>query len=140
MAKNKYIETPEKMWELFTDYKKWVKENPILIQDYVGKDADEVMREKPRCLTIEGFENHVANLGVIQDLGDYFANTDNKYEEYSTICSRVKREIRQNQIEGGMAGIFNPSITQRLNGLTDKKELNHKGLKLGQDYEAEYKD
>jgi hypothetical protein len=32
----------------------------------------------------------------------------------------VKNEIRENQILGGLLGVYNPSITQRLNGLTDK--------------------
>jgi hypothetical protein len=30
--------------------------------------------------------------------------------------------IRQDQIEGGMAGVYNPSITQRLNGLKENIE------------------
>ena len=123
MAKKKYIQTPEILWKLFIDYKESVKNNPILIEDYVGKDAQRVMREKPRCLTMEGFENFVAEIdGMPMDLGDYFANTNDKYSEFSTICSRVKRNIRQDQIEGGMAGVYNPSITQRLNGLAEKTE------------------
>lgn len=118
--KKKYIETPEKMWELFCGYKDWVKSNPILVQDYVGKDGYEVERKRERPLTMEGFENYCFSTGVISDLGHYFANTGNKYETYRTICRTIKREIRQDQIEGGMTGIYNPSITQRLNGLTEK--------------------
>jgi hypothetical protein len=44
------------------------------------------------------------------------------YDDYMTICSRIKEQIRQDQIEGGMVGQYNPSITQRLNNLTDKQE------------------
>tara|TARA_R110000851_G_scaffold104937_1_gene222945 strand:+ start:28 stop:453 length:426 start_codon:yes stop_codon:yes gene_type:complete len=127
MGKNKYIESPDVLLDLFNQYKEWVKKNPITIEDYVGKDATRVMREKPRCYTVEGFENYLAIKNIIQHLSDYFANTDNNYDEYSTICSRIKREVRQNQIEGGMAGIYNPSITQRLNGLVDKKQTEIKG-------------
>lgn len=126
MGKNKYIETPEKMWELFTQYKAWVKDNPIKVEDYVGKDAQRVQRNRERPLTFEGFENYVADLNIIQDLGHYFANTDNSYTNYRTICSRIKRVIRQDQIEGGLVNIYNTSITQRLNGLTDKKEIDIK--------------
>ncbi|MCB0515189.1 MAG: hypothetical protein KDD49_03890 [Bacteroidetes bacterium] len=126
MAKQKYIQTPEKMWELFTQYKKWANDNPILVEDYIGKDAVRIERKRQRCLTMEGFENYVAGIdGMPMDLGDYFANTNNKYSEYSTICSRIRRVIRQDQIEGGMCGIYNPSITQRLNGLADKQQ--HEG-------------
>lgn len=122
MAKHKYIETPDKLWQLFEEYKQYAKNNPILVQDYVGKDGKEVFRTKERPLTIEGFECYLYEKGVIGDLSHYFANTDNRYSDYLTICMRIKKSVRNDQIEGGMAGIYNPSITQRLNGLVDKQE------------------
>lgn len=122
MGKRKYIETPEKMWEYFESYKKWVKSNPIKVQDYVGKDAEMVYRTKERPLTIDGFECWCYDNEIISDLSNYFANSDNKYSEYSTICSRIRKAVRTDQIEGGMAGIYNPSITQRLNNLTERTE------------------
>lgn len=123
MGRYKLIDSPETMWKLFNSYKGWVKNNPIEIEDYVGKDAIRVFRQKPRPLTMEGFECFVADLdGMPFGLQHYFANTDSAYEDFLTICSRIKTEIRQDQISGGMAGIYNPSITQRLNGLVDKTE------------------
>lgn len=124
MGRTKLIETPEKLWELFLKYKKYIKNNPIKVQDYVGKDAEMVYREKERPLTIEGFENYLEDEGIIGDLSHYFANTNNAYSDYLTICSRIKRNVRQDQIEGGMLSIYNPSITQRLNGLVEKNETN----------------
>lgn len=126
MGKHKYIETPEKMWELFLAYKKSVKENPIIVKDWVGKDADQIYREKEKPLTIDGFECWCYDNDIINDLSNYFANSDNKYSEYSTICSRIRKAVRTDQIEGGMVGIYNPSITQRLNGLVDKSEVTQK--------------
>lgn len=124
MGLHKMIENPEKLRDLFKQYKEWVAKNPRLIEDYVGKDGDRVMREKPRCLTMEGFENFVAEIdGMPDGLEQYFSNREKRYENFVAICLRIKREIRQDQIEGGMAGIYNPSITQRLNGLTDKQEV-----------------
>jgi len=127
MGKNKYIETPEKMWEYFLQYKKHVKSNPIIVKDWVGKDAVDVYREKEKPLTIDGFECWCYDNEIISDLSNYFANSDNKYNDYSTICSRIRKAVRTDQIEGGMSGIYNPSITQRLNGLVDKKETEIKG-------------
>ena len=127
MGKRKYIETPEKMWEHFVSYKKETKEKPIIVKDWVGKDAVDVYREKERPLTLEGFENWCADNDIIDSIDQYFANTDNRYSEYVGICSRIRKVIRQDQIEGGMVGIYNPSITQRLNGLVDKKETEIKG-------------
>ena len=122
MAKKKYIETPELMWDYFLRYRKYVKENPIIVKDWVGKDATDVYREKEKPLTIDGFECWCYDNEIIGDLSHYFANTDNKYSEYLTICSRIKKAVRTDQIEGGMAGIYNPSITQRLNNLVEKTQ------------------
>jgi hypothetical protein len=49
-----------------------------------------------------------------------------QYEEFSAVCSRIRKSIRQDQIEGGMTGIYNTSITQRLNNLTEKHEVTHR--------------
>ena len=122
MGKKKYIESPEVMWEHFLSYKKHVKSNPIIVKDWVGKDATDVYREKERPLTIDGFECWCYDNDIISDLSQYFANTEQRYSEYQTICSRIRKAVRNDQIEGGMAGIYNPSITQRLNGLVDKSE------------------
>ena len=123
MSKRKYIETPEKMWELFEQYKAQTKSNPILVQDFVGKDGDEVYRRKERPLTVDGFECWCYDNDIISDLSHYFMNLDNRYNDYVGICSRIRKAVRNDQIEGGMSGIYNPSITQRLNGLTDKSEM-----------------
>ena len=126
MAKKKYIETPEKMWQLFLDYAAHTKDHPITVKDFIGPKAITVHRELQKPLTMEGFENYVANQGLNQDLGDYFSNNQERYSQYATICSRIRKSIRQDQIEGGMTGIYNTSITQRLNNLTEKHEVTHR--------------
>jgi hypothetical protein len=122
MAKTKYIETPERMRELWYLYKANVKSNPILVHDFVGKDGDAVYKEKERPLTMEGFEDYLDTEGVITDVSDYFENKEDRYKEYIPICRVIKRAIRRDHIEGGMAGIYNPSITQRLNNLKEQTE------------------
>ncbi len=46
MGRNKYIETPERMWELFKEYELHTKQNPIIVEDYVGKDAYKRRRQR----------------------------------------------------------------------------------------------
>jgi hypothetical protein len=129
MAKNKYIETPEKMWELFEQYKEYVKSNPIKVKDWVGKNGDTVYREKERPLLMVGFECYCMEHTEITypDLSRYFSNQDNAYSEYLAITSRIKQEIQADQISGGMAMIYSQNLTARLNGLVDKKETEIKG-------------
>ena len=118
----KYIETPERMWELFVAYVQEVKSNPRKKVVFVGKDGVEKDEPLERPLTMEGFELYVADLGIALGLDDYFANTREVYSDYSAICTRIRKAIRRDQIEGGMVGQYNASITQRLNGLIDKTQ------------------
>lgn len=126
MAKKKYIETPEILLEFFNEYKKEVKSNPRTKHVFVGKDAVSEREELERPLTMDGFEIYCFEKGYINDLGDYFSNKNDKYSEYSTICSHIKKNIRKDQIEGGMVGQYNASITQRLNGLAEQSEVTQK--------------
>ena len=136
VGRPKNIETPEKMWELFLDYKQSIKGTPIKVHDFVGKDAEEVERKKERPLTLEGFSNWCFEKDITTNIDQYFANSKDIYPEFSSICSRIRLIIKQDQIEGGMVGIYNPSITQRLNGLTEKIE--QRTIEVGLD--AEYED
>ena len=120
MGRYKLIESPEKLLELWEQCKEEILSNPIKVHDYVGKDAEEVYRLKQRPLTLEAFKVFCFKLGIT--VSNYFDNQHDAYKDYYVICSHIRNEIRLNQVEGGMVGIFNPSITQRLNGLTEKTE------------------
>lgn len=108
----------EEMWNVFLEYKTWCELNPIFIEDYVGKDAIRVDRKKPRPLTIEGFENFVMRKGwCIADF-DYLKSPE-ETDVLEQVIRRVRSEIRQNQLEGGMVGIFSGNIVSRLNRLAE---------------------
>jgi len=42
------------------------------------------------------------------------------YDDFCEVCARIKNEIREDQITGGILSFYNPSITQRLNNLVEK--------------------
>lgn len=136
MGRNKEIESPQKLWEYFLEYKKHVKDNPIIVKDWVGKDATNVYREKEKPLTFIGFQNYLDDQNIIGVVEQYFENRDERYNDFVGICSRIKRNIQEDQISGGMAGIYNPSITQRLNSLTDNIDLSTKGKELNNTQEV----
>lgn len=126
MAKHKYIETPEKLFDLFKQYRQWVEDHPIE-KKVEGNKGFIISKEKlKRPLTLEGFEVYCFENGHINDLGDYFSNKNGKYEDFSTICQLIKKIIREDQISGGMVGIYHHSITQRLNGLVEKTQADDK--------------
>ena len=122
MGRPNNIKDEEQLWELFLEYKQYVKDNPYKVIDYVGKNAEMVYREKERPLTFEGFECFVWEKGVSKGIDHIFSNQNGRYKRFLSICSRIKKEIRNEQIQGGMAGMYNPSITQRLNNLVEKTQ------------------
>ena len=129
MGRNKLIETPEKLWKLFEDYKEHVIQNPRTIDKALqsGKVVKETLRVP---LTMEGFELFCIKAG--SDCHHYFDNTEGRYSEYGAICRTIKKAIRQDQIEGGMVGQYNPSITQRLNNLTEKTDVTSNGENINE--------
>jgi hypothetical protein len=125
------VENPERLWELFQGYvvDLKLKESEWLKIQYVGKEGERKSDSLKLPLTFEGFKRYCwdEEVGCIEH---YFKNSEEAYEEFRHICSRIKNSIRENQILGGMLGVFNPSITQRLNGLAEKSDITTGGEQL----------
>jgi hypothetical protein len=118
----KYIETPEKMWELFEDYVKHEAKNPMYKIDYVGKDG--LKEETPLMtpITFEGFECYLADLGIINDLGDYSKNKDDRYSDYTPIVTRIRNNCFVQNFKGAAIKIFDSNLIARKLGLLEKSE------------------
>lgn len=92
---------------------------------YVGREGQRMEDALKLPYTMDGFEVFCyKNYGVVHQ---YFENKDGYYNDFVTICSYIKKEIRNNQVTGGLLGIYNPSITQRLNSLVEKTETKIEG-------------
>ena len=120
MHPTRIFKTPDELLKAWEGYKEWLEveaEKWPKIQ-YVGKDGDRVADPMKLPYTLEGFKRYCRLKHG--DVSEYLLNREGYYDEFTTICSRVREEIRENQITGGMIGHFNTSITQRLNGLTEK--------------------
>ncbi len=117
------VKSPEIMWGLFQEYTldlEFKAEDWVKIQ-YVGKDAVRKADNYKIPITFEGFKRFCWDEGI-GDVEAYFLNDSKDYLEFSSVCARIKNSIRENQVIGGMLGVYNPSITQRLNGLVEKQE------------------
>jgi hypothetical protein len=130
MHPTRIFKTPDDLKKAWEEYKldlpnqsnEWVK------VQYVGKEGERKTDPQKVPMTMEGFETFCYDkYGVIEQ---YFKNQDKYYDDFIPICSRIKTEIRANQIIGGLLGFHNPSITQRLNGLRDSTDTNLTG-KIG---------
>jgi len=122
MPKHKYIETPEKLWDLFEQYVIHEKDNPMFKVEYVGKDGriEKTPLETP--ITFEGFECYLEDRGIISHLSNYSANKDDKYIEYLTIITRIKRNCFVHNFRGASVGLFNANLIAKKLGLIDKQQ------------------
>jgi hypothetical protein len=106
---------------LIEEAKKWPK-----IQ-YVGKDGQRVEDYPVLPYSLDGFEVWYYN-NFNKWIHQYFEQKDGYYQDFVSICSHIRKEIRSQQITGGMLGMFNPSITQRLNNLTESTQSKTEGI------------
>ena len=120
MHPTRIFANPEDLGKAFKEYKEDLREQSYEWKkvQYVGKDGDRVEEPTKVPMTLEGFKRYCReNYG---DVSNYFDNSGDLYIDFKVICSHIREEIRENQITGGLLGFFNPSITQRLNGLVEK--------------------
>ena len=122
MHPTRIFRTPDELELAWKAYKsnlideaaKWLK------VQYVGKEGQRMTDELKLPYVMEGFEVFCYNnYGCVEQ---YFRNKDRLYNDFVAICSHIKKEIKENQITGGLLGVYNPSITQRLNNLVEKVE------------------
>ena len=121
------FKSPNELLTAWNEYKQDVQEQGkewTKVQ-YVGRDGTRKVDEYKIPLTIEGFKRFCRN--NYGEVGPYLHNQDGYYEDFITICNAIKEEVRENHIIGGMLGVYNPSITQRLHGLTEKTETKQEG-------------
>lgn len=125
MHPSRIFKHPDELKAAFEEYKKHLKAKALewpKVQ-YVGRDGDRREDYPKLPMTMDGFEVFCYdNYGCVNH---YFDNKEGYYDDFGTICRAIRREIRDDQITGGLLGEYNPSITQRLNGLTDKSEVTH---------------
>jgi len=117
------FKTVKELSKAWKGYKKDLTEQnkEWLNVQYVGKDGCRVTDPLKVPMTLEGFKRYCRNNHG--DVSHYFDNDGELYNDFRVICRAIREEIRENQIIGGMLGVYNPSITQRLNNLQDKQQV-----------------
>lgn len=115
--------SPELLWsaccEYFevTDERKWKK------KDWVGKDADEVMRETDTPYTKSGL---YVFLDIDRKTWDLYAGR----EDFIPVVTRVEQIIWTQKFEGASVGAYNANIIARELGLRDGSDITSGGDKL----------
>ena len=126
LKKTKYIETPEKMWQLACEYFTDTDENPIIKKEVIkgGPNAGTTVDiELPRPYSWAGFEAYLIRKRIILSLDDYRCNTRNSYSNYIGVMKMIERTMFANKFDGASVNTFNASIIARDLQLAEKREI-----------------
>ena len=123
MPKHKYIESPERLWELFEEYKLHEQNNPMSKVEYVGKDGLKVLTPLETPITFKAFECYLSDNGYIHGLEDYRTNKDGRYSEYANIFTRIDANCFNHNFKGAAVGLFKENLIARKLGLKDQTDL-----------------
>lgn len=129
-GREKYIETPEKLMEYFERYRDWRKENGRVVSYYSKAMGEYVDKTVEAPVTFKGFEIWLRKNGIIDNLGDYEANRNGSYSEYSSILRAIKDEIYDDKYTGAVCGLFKENIIARDLGLMERVDQTTKGDKI----------
>jgi hypothetical protein len=124
VGRPRLLSSPEELWDLFERYIEWTKLNPVIKRELSGRTGEVVEIPIDRPLTIDGFLSFC--WGRVGDINRYFYNIDGEFQDFVSISIRIKSQIRENQISGGVAGLYNANLTARLNGLVEKTQTDLK--------------
>lgn len=117
------IETAQEIADNFEEYAEWTEKSPLIETDFRGKDATEVELPKMRAMTKDHFAL-ACGLSGWEILEEYKA----RGKDFAEVITRIEKFIYYQKLTGSAAGFLNPNIIARDLGLTEKKELDHKGI------------
>lgn len=115
--------TAEDIWNEFVAYVDFVDKHKIDLPTHIvkGSHRDEGRGgQVARPLTLTGF---MVFAGVGSKWQDFARHQCERGNEFSEVITRIRNIVSNDQIEGGVAGIYNSNLTARLNGLTEKQQV-----------------
>lgn len=106
----KYFDSAEELQDFIDEYFEYCDGNPLLEQNWVGKEGVEVLKRTQRPYTIEGLCLHLHI--TRQTLLNYQKREG--YEEYFDTITRAKRKITEQYVTFGLAGGYNTALVKFL--------------------------
>lgn len=117
------FETADELLELVNGYFEWVKANPLKVTEVKSFRADSWDHNKPirRPMTIGALHTF---LGISGETWRRWKTPDdaNHRPDFIAIIHNAEEIIRNDKVEGALAGLYNPTITSRILGLSEKVE------------------
>lgn len=113
--------SPTLLWEAAQEYFQDCDDNPIEVEDWVGKDAMKVTRHKPLPYSLHGFRIWV---NASKNWWNEFraAREADKDEDFLEVITRIEDVIFSQQYNGAAGGLYQQNIVARALGLVEKSD------------------
>lgn len=122
-GRDKLFDTPQLLREAAYEYFEWCDKHPLEQNDFVGKDAIEVIIKKKRVYTLHGLCTYI---GANVNYWTQFKQTPaGRSIDFSLIVQEIEGIIYNQKMTGAASGFFNANIIARDLGLADKQETRH---------------
>lgn len=121
-GRNKIFETPQELEEMAYEYFTWCIDNPIMKSELIksGDLAGKIIQVPiPRPFTNIGICNFL-------DISEHTLNrycSEVGYEDFWQSAKKLKDIVYQQKMEGGVTGLYNASLVQRVLGIKDQSEV-----------------
>jgi hypothetical protein len=133
-GRDKLFASPELLMEAVEEYLQFIDDSPWMNKEAIkgGEFAGQIISiPTARPYTLSGL-----CLYLSCDTSYFRKFKTTCSVDFFTVISRIEEIILTQQVEGAMVGAFNSNLTARLNGISDKREIDHT-LKVGKDLQDE---
>lgn len=125
VGRPKNLKSPKILMAAAKEYFEWCDENPVIKNEMIksGEHAGSIVAVPIlRPYTWYGLEMWLRDKNIVAKLDDYRANSRDAYSEFADSLMHITNIIRDQQLTGGLADIFNSNLISRVLGLTEKSE------------------
>lgn len=119
-GRDSIVTDANKLLENFEEYYQWIMDNPILVKDWVGKEAREVEKEiimpilKPGLALKFGLKKW-ESVTALKEKG----------EDFMEIITHIESAIKNHNITYAAAGLLNSNIIARVESLSENSNVSH---------------
>ncbi len=123
MGAPRIFETPEELHGWYVKYIEDIKDNPVEVKEFVGKDAKEVYKTHYRPPSWKGFEAFLFRSGVCYSLDRYRRNVDGSYEDFIGIIHAIGADMFDTKYSGAALNLWNHNIIAKEMHLAEPIEI-----------------
>lgn len=123
------FKTPQQLYDKFVEYVRTVDAMPIRVAQSVKQKGRSSGENKENYVNLVAHPLSLTEFCLfagISNWSDFKTHKRNRTKYFAIVIARIEAYLRNQQVNGAMAGLYNANIVARLNGITERTELTGK--------------